>query len=70
MDSVLDNVDDYRYWLHLFWELYDEKQQIKCMEGQELRFIERSEGADYLKIDTLLAYWDQAFVNLEMEYGQ
>jgi 8-oxo-dGTP pyrophosphatase MutT (NUDIX family) len=72
MDSVLDDVDGYRYWLHLFWELYDEKQKIKCMEGQELRFTERSKGTDYLKIDTLLTYWDRALMEmgLETEYGQ
>ena len=67
MDSILDNVDGYQYWLHMFWELYDEQQQIKCMEGQELKFVERSEGAIYLKIDYLLTYWDRALMDLGLK---
>lgn len=68
METILDNADGYQYWLHMFWEIYDEKQQIKCMEGQELRFIKRSEGADFLKIESLLVYWDKALLNLKKQY--
>lgn len=58
IDTVLDTAGDYRYWLHMYWELYDEKQKIECMEGQKLTFVDRADGDDYLKIDLLMTYWD------------
>jgi 8-oxo-dGTP pyrophosphatase MutT (NUDIX family) len=67
LDSVLDNVEGIQNWLHLFWSRYDGHQQIKCMEGQELKFIDRSEGGAYLKIELLLTYWDKARQCLDME---
>jgi 8-oxo-dGTP pyrophosphatase MutT (NUDIX family) len=67
IDSVLDDADGYRYWLHMYWELYDEKQQIQCMEGQKLQFVDRIDGNVYLKIDFLLKYWDIVIAHLDKE---
>jgi len=67
IDTIVDNADGYQYWLHMYWELYDEKQQIKCMEGQELIFVNRADGVAYLKIDFLLTYWDRVIKLLEKE---
>lgn len=64
--TILDTADEYRYWLHLYWDLYDEKQKIFCMEGQKLAFIERSKGREYLKLDFLLNYWDSVIESIKM----
>jgi 8-oxo-dGTP pyrophosphatase MutT (NUDIX family) len=67
IDTILDNADGYQYWLHLYWELYDEKQQIRCMEGQELKFVDRADGPAYLKIHFILSYWDKIIGLLKNE---
>jgi 8-oxo-dGTP pyrophosphatase MutT (NUDIX family) len=59
LDTVLDNADGYKYWLHMYWTMYDKKQTIECLEGQVLKFVKRSEGEKYIKIDILLEYWDK-----------
>src|SRR3990167_5032507 len=28
---------------HIYWTIYDEKQEIKCKEGQEMKFIKPEE---------------------------
>ena len=58
--SFLDEVEGYRYWLNLFWALYDEQQQIECLEGQEIRFVRREEARQFLKVEYLIKYWDVA----------
>jgi 8-oxo-dGTP pyrophosphatase MutT (NUDIX family) len=58
LTSLNDEVEGYRYWLHIFWSVYDGQQPIECLEGQELRFVSREQAADYLRIDYLLKFWD------------
>jgi 8-oxo-dGTP pyrophosphatase MutT (NUDIX family) len=70
LDTQLDDADGYKYWLHMYWALYDEKQTIKCLEGQELKFVQRSEGTKYLKIDLLLEYWDAAIIAMETKMAK
>jgi 8-oxo-dGTP pyrophosphatase MutT (NUDIX family) len=67
IDTILDNADGYQYWLHLYWELYDEKQPIRCMEGQKLQFVNRVDGPAFLKINFILSYWDKLIKLLENE---
>lgn len=67
IDTIMDNADGYKYWLHMYWALYDEKQPIKCMEGQELIFVNRDDGPAYLKLDFLLIYWDRIIKLLEKD---
>lgn len=45
--------------LHVFWDLYDEKQQIHCLEGQAIKFItrERAEQIDVPRY--ILSIWDE-----------
>jgi 8-oxo-dGTP diphosphatase len=62
--SIDDEVEGYRYWLHVFWAPYDGQQPIECLEGQELRFVSRAQASDYLKIDYLLQCWDMALERL------
>ena len=44
----------------LFWCRYDSRQQIKCCEGQELRFVPRRAAETLPKRDYLLNVWDMA----------
>jgi len=48
------------YPLNLYWSRYDGKQEIKCFEGQEVRFIPRGESDRYPIVRFLLPYWDLA----------
>lgn len=64
IDTVLDSADDYKFWLHMYWELYDERQKITCMEGQQLAFIDRSDGETFLRLDFLLRYWDRVIASI------
>jgi 8-oxo-dGTP pyrophosphatase MutT (NUDIX family) len=63
--SIHDEVEGYRYWLHLFWARYDGQQPIQCLEGQELRFVSRDQAGEYLKVDYLITYWDAALAQLK-----
>ncbi len=48
------------YEMTAFWTSYDEVQPVKCFEGQELRFIERSSAASYSIPAFVLPVWDMA----------
>jgi 8-oxo-dGTP pyrophosphatase MutT (NUDIX family) len=63
--SFLDEVEGYRYWLNIFWALYDGQQQIECLEGQEVRFVKREQARKYLKVDYLIKYWDMALQQMK-----
>jgi len=43
-----------------FWGRYDQRQQFRCLEGQELRFVLRQEAVALPKRDYLLTVWDRA----------
>ncbi len=51
-----DDVDE-EYELAIFWEKYDGRQPLECREGQELRFIHRSEATNYKTPPFLLKIW-------------
>lgn len=59
-----DTNSDYR--LSVFWACYDGVQQLKCLEGQSIRFIERASAASYPMPPFILGVWDQALKKLEM----
>ena len=43
-----------------FWAQYDGTQQLQCMEGQALKFVERSAAAAYPIPPYLVRVWDMA----------
>jgi len=48
------------YQVAFFWSFFDERQMIRCCEGQELRFVARA-GVDGFSMPTyLLRVWDLA----------
>ncbi|HYR89130.1 MAG TPA: NUDIX hydrolase [Terriglobia bacterium] len=48
------------YQVAFFWSLFDERQMIRCCEGQELRFVGRSSGDEFRMPPYLLRVWDLA----------
>lgn len=48
------------YLLTLFWACYDGTQPLKCHEGQDLRFVERSRAASYPMPPFVLSVWDRS----------
>ena len=48
------------YKMTAFWTRYDGVQTLKCMEGQDIRFIERSEARGYSIPMFILPVWDMA----------
>jgi pyruvate dehydrogenase E1 component alpha subunit len=46
--------------LHLFWTLYDDRQALRCLEGQDLRFVTREAALGYDMPRFLFDLWDRA----------
>lgn len=46
--------------VEIFWTTYDQIQKIECYEGQEMRFIARSEAAELGISPQFLQWWDDA----------
>lgn len=63
--QFLDRFDDVNditgasYYLHVFWCHYIEGQEIRCFEGQELRFVSRTEAEKYIIPGVVLDAWDR-----------
>jgi 8-oxo-dGTP pyrophosphatase MutT (NUDIX family) len=56
-----DHVFGWRpYMLTVFWEIYDGKQHFKCLEGQNLKFINREKGDLYDIPKNMFKVWDLA----------
>jgi 8-oxo-dGTP pyrophosphatase MutT (NUDIX family) len=48
------------YTLTVYWESYDGKQLFKCLEGQNLKFINREQVDSYDIPKNILKVWDLA----------
>jgi len=48
------------YLLTVFWAYYDGIQQLQCLEGQDLKFINRNQADLYDIPSYLLKVWDMA----------
>jgi transketolase len=46
--------------LHVFWTLYDGRQPVRCLEGQDLRFVTREASRGYELPEFLFELWDRA----------
>ena len=44
----------------VYWAMYDDKQTPRCLEGQELRFIEREHAVAFAVPEYLVRMWDAA----------
>ena len=44
----------------VFWARYDQRQTLQCLEGQELKFVPRSQAAIYDVPVFLIELWDVA----------
>lgn len=61
LETVRDCDDvDGNYELYIFWAKDDGRQTPRCLEGQELAFIKRSEASRYRMPSFLLPVWDRA----------
>ena len=47
------------FLLGVFWSYYDEKQQIKCLEGQALKFVPRNESNCLQMPVFLFSVWEK-----------
>ncbi len=61
-----DGYENYR--MTAFWANYDGLQPLKCLEGQEIRFIEREAAGRYSIPDFILPVWDSALQAVKV-YG-
>lgn len=43
VDEVYERSDGEKVNRHIYWTIYDGKQEIKCNEGQEMKFVKVSE---------------------------
>lgn len=50
------------YMLTVFWAHYDGIQQLQCLEGQDLKFINRDQADSYDIQKYLLTIWDKALL--------
>jgi len=48
------------YILTVFWAYYDGIQQLQCLEGQDLKFINRDKADSYDIPNYLVKVWDMA----------
>ncbi|MBU1012571.1 MAG: NUDIX domain-containing protein [Bacteroidetes bacterium] len=56
-----DHVEGWNpYMLTVYWAFYDEIQNYKCMEGQDLKFINRDQAKFYDIPGYLIDVWDLA----------
>jgi|SRR5437867_2058031 len=53
--------------LSVFWAEYDRVQPIRCLEGQDLKFVSRSQAETYRMPDYLIRVWDLALLNRAQE---
>ena len=44
-DEIYTRSDGQKVNRHIYWAIYDGKQQIKCFEGQEMKFVKLEEFA-------------------------
>lgn len=54
-----DPVGEDLYWLYVYWDVYDGKQEIGCYEGQSVRFVARRDAGDYVIPKVLIECWDR-----------
>jgi len=63
-----DNVKGWpSYILTIFWAYYDGVQQMQCLEGQDLKFINRNQVDSYDIPKYLLKVWDMALIASKKE---
>lgn len=43
----------------LFWDKYDNKQKVKCYEGQKLKFIKKNEAHKYKVVNIITLAWEK-----------
>lgn len=48
------------YALTVFWAYYDETQELQCLEGQDLKFINRDQADSFDIPGYLFDVWDMA----------
>jgi 8-oxo-dGTP pyrophosphatase MutT (NUDIX family) len=51
--------------LFFFWCVYDGRQSVRCLEGQDLRFVDRPEARGLRARTYLVNVWDQALAARE-----
>ena len=44
----------------MFWAWYDERQEVRCLEGQALKFVPRAQALAYEMPVILIDLWDMA----------
>ncbi len=61
LTEFIDHVEGWpAYMLTFFWAYYDGIQQFKCLEGQDLKFINYRKASSYNIPEYLLQVWDKA----------
>ena len=53
------------YQLEVFWARYDGVQSVRCLEGQDLQFVERHLASSYPIPSYLIEVWDLAIAASE-----
>jgi len=61
--ATIDDTNDVTgqtYKLTVFWARYDGRQQVRCLEGRELRFLPRREAGGMNMPEVVVQAWDLA----------
>lgn len=71
VDEIYTRNDSSEVNRHIYWTIYDEKQKIKCNEGQEITFISPKdfEGKKFLPGQEKLLYLVIKKMNDRLKYG-
>ena len=56
-----------QYQLAVFWALYDEKQPVRCLEGQDLKFVKREDASTLRQPEFLTDLWDRSIVAAQVQ---
>jgi 8-oxo-dGTP pyrophosphatase MutT (NUDIX family) len=71
LDTVIDDPQDGgpAYPLTVFWSCYDERQPVRCLEGQALEFMPRRRAAEHAVPPNIVALWDRALAQKDRPCG-
>ena len=51
--------EDKKSKVKLFWDKYDNKQKLKCYEGQKIKFIKKKDAHKYRIVKVIIFAWEK-----------
>tara|TARA_B100000989_G_C19465426_1_gene438048 strand:- start:561 stop:956 length:396 start_codon:yes stop_codon:yes gene_type:complete len=57
--SFDETLGDKKSKIKLFWGKYDNKQKLKCYEGQKIKFIKKKDAHKYRIVKVIIFAWEK-----------